>query len=78
MLIQQKFGWPNNVFRLNMGQWKFLLIEQNIFLGVRSYFILRLPKSVSQLEFFKWRLIKYSGTQKRKEVNKKLLNPVKF
>ena len=31
---QQKFGWPNKVFRLNMGQWKFLLIQQNIFLGV--------------------------------------------
>ena len=34
MLIQQKFGWPNKVFPLNMGQWKFLLIQQNIFLGV--------------------------------------------
>ena len=37
MLNQQKFGWPNKVFRLNMGQWKFLLIEQNIFLGVCLY-----------------------------------------
>ena len=34
MLIQQKFGWPNKDFRLNMGQRKFLLIQQNIFLGV--------------------------------------------
>ena len=34
LLFQQKFGWPNKVFRLNMGQWKFLLIQQNIFLGV--------------------------------------------
>ena len=34
LLIQQKFGWPNKVFRLNMGQWKFLLIQKNIFLGV--------------------------------------------
>ena len=33
LLNQQKFGWPNKVFRLNMGQWKFLLIQQNIFLG---------------------------------------------
>ena len=29
LLNQQKFGWPNKVFRLNMGQWKFLLIQQN-------------------------------------------------
>ena len=34
MLNQQKFGWPNKVFRLNMDQWKFLLIQQIIFLGV--------------------------------------------
>ena len=33
LLNQQKFGWPNKAFRLNMGQWKFLLIQQNIFLG---------------------------------------------
>ena len=33
LLIQQKFGRPNKVLRLNMGQWKFLLIQQNIFLG---------------------------------------------
>ena len=25
LLNQQKFGWPNKVFRLNMGQWKFCL-----------------------------------------------------
>ena len=31
--IQQKFGWPIKVFRLNMDKWKFLLIQQNIFLG---------------------------------------------
>ena len=34
--FQQKFGWPNKVFRLNMGQWKFSLIQQNIFLGVND------------------------------------------
>ena len=38
MLIQQKFGWPNKVFRLNMRQWNFLLIQQNIFLGVLRFF----------------------------------------
>ena len=25
LLNQQKFGWPNKIFRLNMGQWKFYL-----------------------------------------------------
>ena len=30
----ESIGWPNKVFRLNMGQWKFLLIQQNIFLSI--------------------------------------------
>ena len=34
LLNEQKFGWHNKVFRLSTGQWKFLLIQQNIFLGV--------------------------------------------
>ena len=38
LLIQQNFGWPNKVFRLNMGQWKFLLIQQNFCWFNKTFF----------------------------------------